>query len=137
MATGPKHNDRSVAQIGLVNFAGQPLLNLYVRPAEDARVVSYLTPLTGLTRDHLYGPQALPLAEALQVLRKWLPRDAVLVGQNIRADVLWLGLAEGADFGSMLDLSALFRVWDGAKYAYFGQDHVAAVWLGVTTGPRL
>jgi hypothetical protein len=34
-----------------------------------------------------------------------LARDAVLVGQNILQDVQWLGLKEGTDFKSCLDLA--------------------------------
>ena len=43
------------------------------------------------------------------ILRGALPKSAVLVGTNIRADVQWLGLKEGEDFASMIDLSGLFR----------------------------
>jgi len=45
VATGMKHDARSVAQIALVDGNEQPVLNLYVRPEEE--VVSYLAPLTG------------------------------------------------------------------------------------------
>ncbi len=60
-------------------------------------MVSYLTPLTGLTAA-LLEAHGMPLAQALATLRASLPREAVLVGQNIRADVQWLGLREGQDF---------------------------------------
>jgi len=38
------------------------------------------------------------LEAALQTLRQCLPRNAVLVGQNINQDVQWLDLREGIDF---------------------------------------
>ena len=50
--------------------------------------------------------------QAVGQVRLLLPRDAVLVGQNIGADVAWLGLAEGRDFEGMMDLQGLFRVWN-------------------------
>ncbi len=67
----------------------QVLLNLYVKP--ESPVVSYLTPLTGLTRE-LLETNGIPLASAIAVLRQCLPRQAVLVGQNIAQDVQWLQL---------------------------------------------
>ncbi len=111
----------------------QPLLNLYVRP--DATVSSFLTPLTGLTAE-LLAQHGMPLAAALATLRAALPRDAVLVGQNINADVRWLGLKEGEDFVGMVDLAGLFRVFNTQynSWSVFGQDHVARVLLGVDSG---
>ena len=40
----------------------------------------------------------LQLATAVELLRRHLPRNAVLVGQGIGGDVQWLGLKEGQDF---------------------------------------
>jgi len=127
VATGPTHNDRRVAQIGVVDAYGRAVFNVYVKPAED--VVSYMTPLTGLT-EALVQERGIPLAEAVQELRRCLPPSAALVGTNIGQDAKWLGLAAPGDFAMLVDLSALFRAWDGAKYVYFSQDHVAKVWLG-------
>ena len=48
-----------------------------------------------------------------------------LVGQNIRQDVQWLDLKEGVDFGCMIDLAGLTRVYNeqygtssGGTYEY-------------------
>jgi hypothetical protein len=49
VATGTDHNSRAVAQIALVDQYEQVVLNLYVKPEKP--VVSYLTALTGITRD--------------------------------------------------------------------------------------
>ncbi len=129
VATGKQHHDRAVAQISLVDWNCNPVLNLYVRP--DKAVASYLSPLTGLS-EQLLAAHGVPLAHALATLRTHLPKDAVLVGQNIAKDVEWLGLVQGADFGSMVDLAALLRVWNPRfrSHTYFAQDHYAAVWLG-------
>ena len=89
------HNSRAVAQIALVDEMERVLCNLYVRP--EAPVVSYLTPLTGLTAQ-LLAQHGMPLAQAMAVLLQCLPRNAILVGQNIAKDVQWLGLKEGQHF---------------------------------------
>ena len=109
--------------------ACQPHLNLLVKP--DKPVASYLTPLTGLNAG-LLEQHGVPLEQALATLRTHLPKNAVLTGMNIAKDVEWLGLQEGVDFGSMVDLAALLRVWNAQyrSHTYFSQDHYAAVWLG-------
>ncbi|PNH08833.1 Small RNA degrading nuclease 2 [Tetrabaena socialis] len=109
VATGTDHNSRSVAQISVVDEHMNVLLNVYVQQQQP--VVSYLSPLTGLTAAVLqqFG---VPLPQALAAVRSVLPRHAVLIGQNIRQDVQWLGLQEGQDFDSMMDLQGLFRVWN-------------------------
>lgn len=65
-------------------------------------MVSYLTPLTGLTAGILQE-RGKTLAEALSALKAGLPTNAVLVGQNIAKDVQWLGKVI---FLSALDLLA-------------------------------
>jgi RNA exonuclease 4 len=69
----------------------------------------------------------------LALLRAHLPPSAILVGQNILKDVQWLQLAEGVDYFSLIDLSALFRVWNPMRgeYTSFSQDHCAKVWIGM------
>lgn len=131
VATGVQHHDRAVAQISLVDANCNPRLNLLVRP--DVPVASYLTPLTGLTKEQL-DQHGTTLQNALATLRAHLPKNAILVGQNIAKDVEWLGLQEGVDYGSMVDLAALLRVWNAQyrSFTYFSQDHYASVWLGFT-----
>ena len=94
--------------------------------------MSYLTPLTGLTAE-LLTQHGVPLAQALATLRAALPRDAVLVGQNIGADVKWLGLREGEDFRGLVDLQGLWRCWNAQykSWSVFNQEHLARVLLGV------
>lgn len=99
VASGVQHHDRVIGQIALVDKDCQPILNIYVVP--DVPVVSYLTPLTGLTAD-LLQERGVPLDEALVKLRANLPANSVLVGQNILKDVEWLGLVEGVDFAAQV-----------------------------------
>ena len=107
----------------------QVLLNLYVRP--EVPVTSYLTPLTGLTKEKLESQGQL-LGQSISLLKATLPKTAILVGQNIGQDVGWLGLKEGTDFTSMMDLAGMYRVWNEQynTWSIFGQDHVAKVLLG-------
>ena len=111
-------------------------LSLTRRPCFTAQpeepVVSYLTPLTGLSAE-LLSQHGVPLPQALATLRAALPRDAVLVGQNIGADVKWLGLREGEDFRGLLDLQGLWRVFNTQynSWSVFNQEHLARVLLGV------
>ena len=76
----------------------------------EVPVKSYLTPLTGITAEQL-ASEGVPIATAMEILKSKLPSNAVLVGQNILKDVNWLGLVEGTDFDSMVDLAALLKVW--------------------------
>jgi hypothetical protein len=100
-------------------------------------VLSYITPLTGLTKE-LIDQHGQPLADALAMLRSHLSPSAVLVGQNILKDVQWLQLQEGLDYGLLIDLSALFRCWNPSRgeYTGFSQDHCAKVWLGIGDRPN-
>jgi len=131
VATGKEHNARAVAQIALVDQFERCLLNVFVRPPEGAEVHSYLTPLTGLTKE-LIDAHGVPLPEAIERLRAALPKHAVLVGQNIAKDVQWLNLREGEDFAGMLDLAGLWRVWNAQynSWSVFGQDHLVKTLLG-------
>jgi hypothetical protein len=57
--------------------------------------------MPGLTRETLEG-YGCSLGQAVETLRRSLPRNAVLVGQNIGQDVSWLGLKEGVDFAGLI-----------------------------------
>jgi len=129
VATGVTHDARAVAQVALVDGDGCTLLNLLVRP--EARVVSYLTPLTGLSAE-LLDERGVTQAEAVAALRAALPRSATLVGQSIAGDCRWLGLVEGTDFAGLVDLAGLFRVWNERykSWSVFSQEHLARCLLG-------
>mmetsp|Transcript_58134 Transcript_58134/g.125647 ORF Transcript_58134/g.125647 Transcript_58134/m.125647 type:complete len:346 (+) Transcript_58134:61-1098(+) len=129
VASGPRHSDRVVAQIALVDAAGDVVLDLFVKPSVP--VLSYLTPLTGLTRE-LLEERGVSLDEALSELRRLLPKESILVGQSIQTDVAWLGLEQGTDFAGMMDLAGLWRVRNPkfGSWTIFGQEHLAKVLLG-------
>jgi hypothetical protein len=151
-ATSLDHNGRAVCSVGVVDEYGRPLLSLLVKPGpkqgegegegegeeggEVVPVLSYLTPLTGVTREDVEA-RGVSLQEGLARLRALLTPNTVLVGQNLLKDVQWLGLRQGQHFGSLIDLASLFRVWNDRLQTYtgFSQDHVARVWLGVQDRP--
>jgi len=130
VATAIHHNARAVAQVAVVDEWSRPVFNVFVK--QDMPVSSYITELTGLTKEIL-DKNGVPLAEALAMLRAHLPPSSILVGQNILKDVQWLQLHEGVDYHSLIDISGLFRVWNPVRneYTLFSQDHCAKVWLGM------
>jgi len=130
VAIGYQHNARAVGQISLVDEMERVILNLYVLPSQP--VVSYLTPLTGLTQETL-SSRGIPLKEALFTLKTYLPKNAILVGQNILQDVAWLELEEGKDFESMVDLAGLYKVWNSEynSWSIFSLEHLANVILNI------
>lgn len=46
----------------------------------------------------LLDGQGIAFEQAVQLVRQYLPRNGILVGQNIGKDVDWLQLREGQDF---------------------------------------
>lgn len=128
VATGKQHHDRAVAQIGCVDAASREIFNIVVKP--DKEVMSYLTPLTGLTKERV-DAEGVSFEEAMTKVRHMLPKESILVGLNIQKDVEWLDLKRGEDFHEIIDLAFLFRVWNPGKnsYTYFGLDHLATTWL--------
>jgi RNA exonuclease 4 len=106
VASGPGHNDRAMGHIAIVDQMGEVVVNVYVRPSGP--VTSYLPLLTGLTEADC--AQGVTEEEAIRLCRAAIPRNAVLVGQNVLKDVQWLRLEDGVDFESMRDLMGLFSV---------------------------
>jgi len=104
------HSHRYPGRVALVDTDGNLLADVIVRPPKDGEgVVSYLTPLTGLTSEMCLGDDAKSLQDAVKIITDLLPQNAVIVGQAIGHDVQWLGLTPGKDFGRMVDISSVFR----------------------------
>jgi len=107
------YNERShryPGRVAMVDKDGNVLADIIIRPPQDGKgIVSYLTPLTGLTKEVCLGTDAKTLEEAVETIKGLLPKDGVLVGQAIDHDVEWLGLTPGKDFARMVDISEIFR----------------------------
>lgn len=89
VATGKRHCDRDVARIAIVNSLCEVIYSSFVKPFLP--IVSYLTPLTGLTFLCFYWisnrekdlENAPSLAECKEKIRAILPSNCTLVGQGI------------------------------------------------------
>jgi len=130
VATGIQHNSRSIAQVAMVDEWSRPVYTAYIK--QEVPVVSYLTKLTGITKE-IIDQHGLPFAEVMAQLRSRLPPNAIIVGQSIYRDIQWLQLVQGIDYQATINLTDLFRVWNPTRgtYTHFTQDHCAKVWLGV------
>ena len=112
VATGYGHGtaQRIPGRIAMVDGNGDMVLDELVRhDAETAqRIVSYITPLTGLTREACEADSSKTIEEISELIRTTLPKDAVLVGQSIDHDIEWLGLQKGVDYRDFVDLADIF-----------------------------
>merc|ERR1719361_765769 len=115
VATGPEAEARSVGHIALVDWTRKTKANIFVKPEEP--IQSYLHPLTSLTPE-LLETNGFPLDKAVEIIRGMLPSNAVLVGQNISMDLQWLGLVQGQDFSSFVDLRDVWRRWAPQYHGY-------------------
>jgi len=130
VATGPKHTQRAVAQVGAVDWYENELLNVYIKPKET--VQSYLTPLTGITEERL-REHGVPPDVARRKLDPLLGPEVILVGVNVRQDAAWLELEQGEHYASLLCLAELFSksLEQGKRQRYYGLDHLCQCWLGI------
>ena len=127
VCTGYTHNDRVVAQIAICDIDMGTLLNVFVlNPEDEKKIVSCITPLTGIDRGKLQR-EGIPFADAMVLVRRCIPREnSVLVGQNVAKDIEWLQLKEGVDFGAIVDLAGVWRTWNPKfkTFSVFSQDHL-------------
>eukprot|EP00042_Codosiga_hollandica_P059540 m.919783 g.919783 ORF g.919783 m.919783 type:complete len:222 (+) comp60199_c0_seq1:336-1001(+) len=130
VASGRGHDERALCQLALVDASGAVLLNEYVTP--DVPIVSFLTPLTGISADKYRARPGLPRAAALDRLRGFLGPDVVLVGQSIQNDIAACGLRQGIDFHSFEDLAEHFKTFNAkfGRFNFFSLRHEAEVLLG-------
>lgn len=122
VASGPGHLDREVAQIAIMDANCKPVLNLYVKPSVP--VVSYLTLLTGITREKLED-HGIPLEDALQKVYDTLPKDAIVCGWNVKSDIAWLKLRMPDHCAASFNVQCLYMSWNhryGSRN-YYGLQH--------------
>jgi DNA polymerase III alpha subunit (gram-positive type) len=130
VATGPRHNERAVAHVAVVDANENVLLNVYVKP--EKKIFSCLTALTGVTREAI-EEHGIPLSEAIALVKQVLHKDAILVGQAVLKDVQWMRLKDGEDFKELADLAQLWKVWNQhyMNWAFHSLQHKAKALLAV------
>ena len=107
--------------VAVVDQQERVLLKKKVKPVE--KVVSYLTPLTGLREGDLDDGE--PLDSVLAEVKSVLGPDVVLVGQGVKNDIVWLQLREGEDYESSVDLGELFKTPLRQLFNFFSLAHEA------------
>eukprot|EP00697_Spironema_sp_BW2_P015592 gnl/Spiro4/650_TR369_c0_g1_i1.p1 gnl/Spiro4/650_TR369_c0_g1~~gnl/Spiro4/650_TR369_c0_g1_i1.p1 ORF type:complete len:227 (+),score=36.01 gnl/Spiro4/650_TR369_c0_g1_i1:161-841(+) len=137
IATGRGHNDRAVARVSICVDAGggrvDTVLDIMVAPPDGLRIVSYLTPLTGISAADYERTPGRSFAEAQAAVRRCLGPEVVLVGQSIQSDIGWLQLQAGRDYARCVDLAEVFKAYN-PRYRSFNKftlRHEATVLLDV------
>ena len=123
VATGRRHDNRSVCLVAVVDENENVILKRKVKP--DKPIVSYLTPLTGVSRGDL--DDGKKLSDVLTEVKALLGPDVVLVGQGTKSDIKWLQLEQGKDYDSVVDLGEMFKTYNSryGNFSYFSLSHEA------------
>lgn len=123
VATGKRHDAREVCSVAVVDATERVLLLKKVKP--ESPVMSYLTPLTGLRQGDLDDGERL--SDVVSEVKALLGPDVVLVGQGVKCDIEWLGLQQGRDYASTVDLGGMFKAYNSRyrKYSFFSLSHEA------------
>ena len=121
VATGPRHDARSVALIVIIDKNENIVLKRTVKQ-EAGYVFSYLTPLTGLQRGDL--DKGIQFEHAMLEVKWILSPDVVLVGQGIDYAIQLLHLVKGIDYDKSIDLGELFKTMN-PRINYFTLSHEA------------
>ena len=138
VATGRGHSDRGVCRVAVVDETERVLLNEYVKP--EGRIVSYLTPITGVREGDL--DDAKSLQAVLAQVYALLSPDVTLVGQAVASDIAWLQLKEGVHYKDVIDLAQVFAAYNPRYKSknYFTLQHEANTLLGgaglIDAGPH-
>uniref|UniRef100_A0A8K9WN88 RNA exonuclease 5 n=1 Tax=Oncorhynchus mykiss TaxID=8022 RepID=A0A8K9WN88_ONCMY len=98
-----------LTRISLVDSRGSCVLDELVKPPN--RILHYLTQFSGITRAMLQ-PITTTLREVQSMLKKVLPRDAVLVGHSLENDLVALNLIHP----HVIDTSLLYRREFGRRF---------------------
>ena len=118
VAIGKTHlaSDRYPAKFSLVDETGRLVCASLITP--EKAIVSYLTPVSGLrASDFGDASNCLDIKSAIELLKQYLPKEAILVGQKIGHDIEWMRLTKGTDFQDSVDISEVFKGWN-SKYQH-------------------
>lgn len=130
VATGLGHSDRELCRIAVVTLDGGVLLDQLIKPEKP--VVSYLTPITGLSQGCLDGAPLWKDARA-KVHALFSP-SMTIVGQCVNNDIKWLELERGVHYAEVVDIAELFSAWNPRfdRVEHFSLAHEVKVLLGET-----
>uniref|UniRef100_A0A8C3XQW8 RNA exonuclease 5 n=1 Tax=Chelydra serpentina TaxID=8475 RepID=A0A8C3XQW8_CHESE len=98
-----------VTRVSLVDAEGRCIMDDLIKP--ETQILNYLTRYSGITRKILL-PVKTKLPEIQDKLKKLLPRDAVLVGHSLNADLHALQMIHP----SVIDTSLLFARHKGRRF---------------------
>lgn len=129
VAVGRTHEpcSRAACSVSIVDGWAKELYRAVIRP--EQKVISYLTPITGVTAEDLeFG---ISLAQAISEVKDFLRENAVIVGQKPDGDLIWLDLQKGVDFAVTLDLAEVFKGFNPryGNETYHNLQHEARVLL--------
>ena len=139
VATGPKHTDRALAQIVVVDDQlNSTCFHVSVSgPAgSTTQITSCLQPITGIALRDVEQGQSF--TSAVNKLRSKLGKDAVLIGQSIRETATTLRLEAGRDYEDLIDFDEEFCYQDPhfLSRSYFELRHLATL-SGIDVGTLL
>ena len=83
VGVGPEGKDSALARLTLVNWYGEVLVDVYVKPLQS--VTDYRTAVSGIRPEHLRD--AITFKEAQELLTRHLKNDQVLVGHGLDNDM--------------------------------------------------
>eukprot|EP01086_Lenisia_limosa_P002141 TRINITY_DN1467_c1_g2_i1.p1 TRINITY_DN1467_c1_g2~~TRINITY_DN1467_c1_g2_i1.p1 ORF type:complete len:476 (+),score=108.54 TRINITY_DN1467_c1_g2_i1:158-1585(+) len=128
-ASGYGHNQRTPVLIGMVNAKGEQILRVVIKP--EVEIVSYLTDLTGVTKEDCDA--GVSFEEAIkQVKAKLDPEVTRIVGYSIHSDIEWLQLTQGKDFKDLFNLTEYFMAsGHNSKPCIFSLKHLAVHLLDI------
>ena len=107
VATGVRHDARSVCSVALVGEDERVILHKKVKPSE--RIVSYLTAITGVRAGDLDDAESLE--SVLAEVHGLLGPDVSIVGHAVQNDINWLKLKKGTHYRDVKDISEVFAAW--------------------------
>ena len=128
IADGTMHNCRAVAVVVVVDHKGEVKLHKTIK--QEKKVVSYITPLTGLREGDL--DQGERLADVIEEVKALLGPDVVIVGQRPEMDINPLKLKEGVHYKESVELGEMFKTYNSyyKDYNYYSLKHEADTLLG-------
>ena len=128
VATGVRHDARSVCSVAVVGEDERVLLYKKVKPRE--RIVNYLTPITGFRKGDLDDAESLE--SVLAQVHALLGPDVSIVGQAVQNDITWLKLERGRHYKDVKDIAQIFAT-ENPRYGnktYFSLQHESDTLLG-------